>query len=309
MNNPLISVVIPTHNRAALLPRAINSALKQTYTNFEIIVVSDGSEDNTDCIMREYCSADPKIKYVSYHPAKGANHARNTGIHNAEGEYVAFLDDDDEWHTDKLEKQLAIIAQDPEIGLVATGINSIQEGENFATKFIPPAQYDASTQILLQNCIGSTTTVMVKKALMEAVGGFDEKLGARQDYDCWVRLCQITKVGVVKEPCVEYYNYKNSGQISGCTEKYEAAVKYLEVKYAHLIERLSDAQKKERAIHDQLLLAKKAIRNGTPKLARKYVKKAAEIKLTKDVLVCWGATFFSVHFVNRVKAFMRALKK
>lgn len=309
MNKPLISVVIPTHNRENLLPRAIDSALKQSYPNFEIVVVSDGSCDNTDAIMEKYCSDSDRIRYISYHLAKGGNYARNTGVEAAKGEYVAFLDDDDEWHADKLEKQYAIIENDDNIGLVATGINSIQEGEDFITKFIPSAEYDASKQILLRNCIGSTTTVMVKKELIQSVGGFDENLGALQDYDCWVRLCQITRVGVVKEPCVEYYNYKSSGQISGCTDKYEAAVAYLEEKYKILIERLSEGEKKERKVYFLLLLAKKAIRNGAPKLARKYVKAASAIKINKDVLVCWGATFFSVHAVNKVKSILRSMKK
>ena len=309
MRDPLISVVIPTHNRDYLLPRAVESAMRQTYPNVEIIVVSDGSEDNTDTIMEKYCSTSDRIRYISYHPAKGGNHARNIGIDEARGELIAFLDDDDEWHGDKLEKQYAVMAQDPRIGLVATGINSIQEGEKYVTKFIPSAEYDASAQILLKNCIGSTTTVMVRKDLIQSVGGFDENLGALQDYDCWVRLCQITRVGVVREPCVEYYNYKSSGQISGCTDKYESAVRYLENKYQHLTDTLSDAQRKERQVYFQLLLAKKAIRNGAPGLARKYVKAAAQIKVNKAVLACWGATFFSVGFVNRIKAILRGMKK
>jgi glycosyltransferase involved in cell wall biosynthesis len=96
VKNVKVSVIIPTHNRAKLLERAIKSVLEQTYANFEIIVVSDGSTDETDLIMQKYKNQDARIKYISYYPAKGANHARNIGIKAAEGEYIAFLDDDDE---------------------------------------------------------------------------------------------------------------------------------------------------------------------------------------------------------------------
>lgn len=307
INNPLISVVIPTHNRKDLLPRAVQSVLNQTYQNIEIIIVSDGSTDGTDELMESLQQADRRITYISYKPGKGGNYARNTGIKASKGEYVAFLDDDDEWHNDKLQRQLDIIKNDSSIGLVCCAINSVQEGVDYVTKYIPPAEYDSSKMILLKNCIGSTTTVMVKKDIFVESGLFDEQLGALQDYDLWTRICQHTHVGVVKEPCVEYYNYKSSNQVSQHTDRYEKAVECLNVKYQELISRLSDNDKKQRDIWLNLLLAKKCIRNGNAKLARKYVKKASKIRNSKEVIACWCATWFSPDFVNRVKAKYRKI--
>jgi len=307
IDNPLISVVIPTHNRKDLLPRAIKSAQNQTYGNIEIIVVSDGSTDGTDEIMKEIESHDNRITYISYKPGKGGNYARNTGIKAAKGEYVAFLDDDDEWHSDKLEKQINIVKSDPSIGLICCGINSITEGVDYVTKYIPPAEYDSSKLILMKNCIGSTTTVMVKKDIFEQSGLFDEELGALQDYDLWIRICQHTHVGVVKESCVEYYNYKSSNQVSQYTDKYEKAVERISTKYEGLVETLTEEEKKERHIWLQLLLAKKCIRNGDPKGARKFVKKAQKYGATKSTITCWFATWFSPDTVNRVKASYRKI--
>ena len=305
---PLVSVVIPTHDRDNLLPRAIRSALNQTYSNIEIIVVSDGSTDNTDSIMKKIVSEESRVRYISYYPGKGGNYARNTGIKAAKGDYVAFLDDDDEWHPDKIQKQIDIVAADSSIGLVCCGINSITEGVDYVTEYIPPAEYDSSKLILKKNCIGSTTTVMVQKDIFNKSGLFDEELGALQDYDLWIRICRYTHVGVVKEPCVEYYNYKSSNQVSQFTDKYEKAVKRITAKYRKSVKELSNSDKKERYIWMQLLLAKKCIRNGDPKGARKYVRKSQKYGMTKETVTCWCATWFSPDTVNLVKSKIRKIK-
>lgn len=125
----LVSVVIPTHNRADLLPRAINSVLKQTYTNIEVIIVSDGSTDNTRDVVDSFIKNDDRVKFIEYTPSKGGNVARNKGIEASTGEYIAFLDDDDEWLLEKLKKQVEIIESDKEIGLVYTGSRIIYVNE------------------------------------------------------------------------------------------------------------------------------------------------------------------------------------
>lgn len=304
----LVSIVIPTHNRVELLSRAVKSALNQTYTNIEINVVSDGSTDGTDNVMEDFCAADSRVHFYSYYPAKGGNHARNVGIENSKGEYIAFLDDDDEWHADKINKQLKVFDSDSRIGLVCTGINSVHPKEGYSVPFIPKPKFDSESDILLGNSIGSTTTVMVKKELFMTTGMFDEKLGALQDYDMWIRLCQITKIGVVSHPCVEYYNYDNSNQISGHTDKYEKAVQYLDEKYALLISKLSIEEQRQRKLNFSIVLAKKAMRNGDSHKSRQYIKEAAKTKFTGYILVCYVATFFSKDFANKVSAFFRKIK-
>ncbi len=104
--NPTVSVIIPTYNRANLVSRAIKSVLNQTYQDFEIIVVDDCSEDNTEEIVKSF--NDSRIRYIKHKKNKGGSAARNTGIKRARGKYIAFLDDDDEWLPSKLEKQIML---------------------------------------------------------------------------------------------------------------------------------------------------------------------------------------------------------
>ena len=291
-----VSVVIPTHNRANLLKRAIESVLKQSYPVKEINVVSDGSEDDTDEIVKEYCDKYPIIHYYSYHPGKGGNYARNYGIKMSTGEMIAFLDDDDEWHEDKIEKQVQILKADKNIGLVCTSINRVFVSQGIVNPYTPPAPYDCDKDILLRNCIGSTTTVMVRKKLFDMVGAFDETLPALQDYDMWVRLCQVTKVGVVRTPCVEYYNYESSGQISQNTQKYIDAIRLIDKKYENKILALCMKDQKRRKSYFCMLLSKKGMRNGQMNIAIKYGVKSFAVNPGKSSLVCMAAAFIPYKF-------------
>ena len=106
--NPTVSIIIPTYNRAHLIGRAIQSVLNQTYQNFEIIVVDDGSTDNTEEMIKEFQKHDKRIKYIRHEKNRGGAAARNTGIKVARGEYIAFQDSDDEWLPEKLEKQMDV---------------------------------------------------------------------------------------------------------------------------------------------------------------------------------------------------------
>ncbi len=252
-----VSVVIPTHNRAELLERAIKSALEQDYDIYQIIVVSDGSTDNTNDIMKKIKNSNKNVEYYSYSPGKGGNYARNYGIKKSTGDYIAFLDDDDEWHSNKIRKQLELIDQDSNIGLVCTAVNNIHIGGKESHVFIPPAKYDSSHEIMIKNCIGSTTTVLIKKDIFDKVGMFDEKLPALQDYDMWFRACQVTKVGVVEEPCVEYYNYENSNQVSSNKKKYINASEQISKKYVDQLSLLSKKENRKRNSYFYMLISKK----------------------------------------------------
>ncbi len=127
-NNPKVSVILPTYNRAHLIKRAIQSVLDQTYQNFEIIVVDDGSTDNTEEQVRSFNN--PKIRYIRYNENKGAAFARNAGIKASRGDYIAFQDSDDEWFPHKLQRQMeAFKNASPEVGVVYTGSWRIKDNE------------------------------------------------------------------------------------------------------------------------------------------------------------------------------------
>lgn len=280
----MISVVIPTHNRADLLPRAIKSVQAQTWTDLEIVVVSDGSEDDTKSVVEALAKDDARIKFIEYFPAKGGNVARNTGIENASGEYVAFLDDDDEFMPDKLEKQLAVMESDPEIGLVYTSVRVIYVNEGVEYSSVPKREGDLSGAILLDNIIGSTSTVMARKELLLQAGEFDVQLRALQDFDLWIRMCQLCKVGFVAEEMIRYYNYTGTKQVSALTDKYIEAFAYINNKYKDKLDALPADQKKEKLYNEYMLLGNKAMRNGDGKLARKYIKKALDIMKSKKAV-------------------------
>ena len=304
INYFMVTAVITTHNRKELLGRAIQSVLSQTYKDIELVVVSDGSTDGTDEMMKQY-EGDDRIKYISYYPGKGGNFARNTGIKAAKGEYVAFLDDDDEWLPTKIEKQLKIMESDPEIGLVYTGTHNIYVDLGITYDSKPVQHGDLSKDILLFNIVGSTTTVMVRKSVLNTSGLFDESLGAMQDYDLWVRVCQVAKVGVVTEPLVNYYNYNNSGQISVNVKKYESAYDKVNQKYELILkDNLSTKEWQHKLAGQKRTLAIKALRNGNGKEARFYFIKSIKCRFEIKTIWLYLSTFFGYSTLLKMRSFM-----
>ena len=298
----MVSVVIPTHNRVDLLPRAIRSVQNQTIKDLEIIVVSDGSTDGTDELMETLKKEDPRINYISYHPGHNGNYARNTGIKASKGEYVAFLDDDDEWLPAKLEEQLKVMESDEEIGLVYTGTHSIYADDGIEYDSFPKLHGDMSKQVLYSNFAGSTTTVMLRKSILDKAGLFDENLPAMQDYDLWIRICQISKVGVVSTPLVNYYNYNNSEQISTNFEKYEFAYTHVNRKYEELFRKLTPYEMRRKLSGQKISIGKKAFRVGNNKLARKYYIESLKICFRRKTLFYLFMSFLSFRFLLKIRS-------
>lgn len=296
-----VSAVIPTHNRKEMLEKAIRSVLSQTYPIKEIIVISDGSTDGTDDAVKELQSKYDNIIYRSYTPSKGANFARNYGIKLASSDFIAFLDDDDEWLPDKIELQMDIIANNNKIGMVCTGTNRIYVGQGFSNELIPDLPQNCKKEILLRNCVGGTPTVLVKRELLANSGGFDEELSALQDYDLWIRLCQITKVGAVRKACVNTYNRVNQEHISHDIDKYIEAECYIDKKYHALLEKLTKEDKKRRNSYLNMLISKKGMLNGNRNVAVKYGFKALVWQPRTATFVCFIAAFFPYKYTMAIQ--------
>ena len=296
----LVSVVIPTRNRAALLGRALDSALRQTYAPLEVIVVADGCEDETEADMRRMEQAHENLRFLSYFPARGGNHARNIGVRAARGQWVAFLDDDDEWLPDKLRLQMELAGTDREMGLICTALTNSQDAVGYRRYFCPKAPYDASLAILKDNCIGSATTVMARHTLLDACGLFDEEMPARQDYDMWVRLCQVTKVGVVKQSCAVYHNLAENDQISWNYQRFAVANARLGKKYGALrIQRLGPAAERAVRSREALSAARKAFKAGRRDVVRLFAWESLKIRFSAEGAACLLASVLPAGLVLR----------
>lgn len=296
-----VSVVIPTYNRGHLITSALDSVLNQSYQNLEIIVVSDGSTDDTDNIIEKYQKSDSRVKYISYYPNKGGNYARNKGIKEAKGKYIAFLDDDDQWSPEKVELQMKKFKSNSEVGLVYTGveIHYVDKGLSYISK--PEKTGDLSTDILISNYIGTTSSVIVKSELLDKSGFFDENLKALQDYDLWIRICQNTIIDSVKKPLLKYNN-TSAEQISDSTKKYEKAINYINNKYSNLYKKVSKDIRAQHRSAMNLLLANKALRNGDKKSARNYLKHCLKDNKEIKILLLYVLSYFNYNIILRVKS-------
>lgn len=206
---PKVSVVIPTYNYADFIGEAIESILAQTYPVSEIIVVDDGSTDETEQVVARFGD---KISYIKKENG-GVCSARNTGIKNSTGDFVAFFDADDISYPTRIEKQLAKFAEDAETGLVHCGIREIDaQGNSVQQNLEGKEGWVADDMLLLKPVIiGPGGTIMVKREAFQAVGVFDERLEIYEDWEFCYRVARKFKIGFVPEVLLDYHLHgKNS---------------------------------------------------------------------------------------------------
>jgi glycosyltransferase involved in cell wall biosynthesis len=238
----LVSVIIPTYNRAELVSRAIESALAQTYANIEVIVVDDGSTDGTEQILSRRYGHEPRVIYLRQEN-KGVSAARNVGLRAARGDYVALLDSDDVWKPWKIELQISCLQRFPEAGMIWTDMEAVgPEGSIVSPRYLrtmyraayrwfptndalfslseplaevwPPASAldrsarvyvgDIAAEMVMGNLV-HTSTVLLRRERFERVGGFDERLSVSgEDFDFHLRTCQIGPVAFADIAGIQY---------------------------------------------------------------------------------------------------------
>jgi glycosyltransferase involved in cell wall biosynthesis len=215
---PRVSVVIPTYRRAGFLPRAIASVTNQTSPAWELIVVDDNEPSGndrreTEAIMAQY-EPNPRIRYIRHERNQGGGAARNSGIRAASAPFVAFLDDDDEWHPTKLERQLATIEPGPaDIALVYCRVRVVRVDTGRETVRRTDGRSHTVPDLLRRNTIGTTSCVLCRADALREVGLFDVSLPARQDQDLYLRLAQRYAFAFVDEVLVTL-NVHGSPRIS-----------------------------------------------------------------------------------------------
>ena len=202
MGTPRVSVLIPVHNGERFIAGAVESALGQKFEELEVLVVDDGSRDETSRVLESFGE---RIRRFSQ-PQRGAYAARNFGLGEARGEFIAFLDADDRWHRDKLQKQIPLLESDPEIGLVFSNGLIVREGEkNPMADFFrlgAPARGRVFPSLVRRNFIPQSS-VVVRKQCFQALGPFLEiKMGA--DYHKWMQISRVYKLDYREEPLFTY---------------------------------------------------------------------------------------------------------
>ncbi len=213
LQGPNISVIIPSFNRAETLTRAIQSVLGQTYQNFELLIIDDGSSDDTRHVVEKY----PQLIY-HYQDNQGVSCARNIGCHMAKGEWIAFLDSDDEWLPTKLEQQCRFILEHPKISCVHGEEIWIRNGKRVNPK--KKHQKGGGDQFIssLELCLISPSTVMLRKDVLFSLGLFREDFTVCEDYDLWLKLTSRYEVGFISEPLIRKYG----GHTDQLSQKYKA---------------------------------------------------------------------------------------
>ena len=270
-----VSVIIPTYNRKNLLKRALHSASSQTFVPQEIIVVDDGSSDGTkDWVLERF----PYVRYI-YQDNSGVSSARNAGIKEAKGSWIAFLDSDDEWMPDKLEKQEIAINDSKEAWLCHTNEIWIRNGVR-VNQMKKHQKYGGD---VFENCLDicriSPSSALIKKEVFEMVGLFDESLKVCEDYDLWLRITAVLPVIFLDEQLITKYG-GHSDQLS----RVDNGIEQYRIKSLEKILRsksLSADQSKSAKLH--LLKKLKVFSNGLEKR-----NKLKELSIYKKKIELWS---------------------
>ncbi len=221
----LVSVIVATYNMGGYLPQAVHSVLAQAYPSVEVCIVDDGSSDDTPAVVKRWDS-DPRV-HVHRQPNAGQARAKNKGIELSSGSYVAFLDADDTWLPEKLAKQMPLFAGRPEVGVVYSDYERMdQDGQPLPKG--PTRMYRGriSAPLLVDNFV-SFPSAVVRRECLERFGVFDEALGMGIDYDLWLRLSAHYDFDFISEPTVRYRIW--SGQMSkNYRGRYEAGIRIMQ---------------------------------------------------------------------------------
>lgn len=210
---PLVSVIIPTYNRPSYLKQTLESVYNQTYKNIEIIVIDDGSPNDE---AFEVCKNYIAVTYIKIENSGGPAKPRNIGIKSSKGKYIAILDDDDLWVEDKIEKQVKILEEHPDFGLVHGYCQIIDKDGLLINSFIgkpgtPDVKHGDVSLKMIGNWTLMTSSVLLKKEIIDLVGLFNEKMPpAGEDLEFWVRCSFLTKFFFINKPIVHYRTHLNN---------------------------------------------------------------------------------------------------
>ena len=275
-----ISVVIPTYNRVELLKRSIDSVINQTIKPFEIIIVDDGSNDGTEAMVKKNYDSLKLIKQKN----KGVSAARNSGIKASSGEWICFLDSDDEWKNNKLEKQITAVAKNSAYKFFHSNEIWIKNGKRINQKKKHKKYGGDIFKKCLDMCRISPSAVLIDKNIFEEIGFFNENLVVCEDYELWLRICDKYEVFFIDEPLIIKYG-GHQGQLSYSID----SIEYHRIKALEYL--LSTGLSKENRDYTiQMLISKISIYlNGLMKRGKKH-----EIAVYEEKIKVWNK--FSIEY-------------
>jgi glycosyltransferase involved in cell wall biosynthesis len=274
MNYGLVSCIIPTYKRSDSLIEAINSALNQTYKNIEVIVVDDNEPNDEHSInvqRRLSCIKDNRLRYIQQEKHCNGAVARNIGIAKALGEYIAFLDDDDEWLPTKIEKQLSYLSKfDDSYGAVSCLVNIVTQ-RKVVRKTAPYSGGDLHKSILNRSISIYTPTIVFKKTYLDDAGYFDERLVRHQDVQLFLDFSNKYKIAVLNEHLVDVKtdNTSNAPDIDKLIQVKEQFFRAID---NHLGKYNEKEKKRIKAAHDMEVVLV-ALREKRVKVAIRYIKR------------------------------------
>jgi glycosyltransferase involved in cell wall biosynthesis len=254
-----VSVIIPTYNSAQYLIAAVESVLAQTFKDFEILVIDDGSTDNTSEVIKQFKDC---VRYIKQEN-QGVSVARNRGIKESCGKYVAFLDADDIWMPTKLERQIEVLKENPKSNACYTEYIAFS-GDMKPTelKRLRTGGYVLNDLLLRGNVVGPPSALLGERQLFEKLGGFDSNLSLCADWDMWIRLALMTELTFLKEPLIKY-RLHDSNMSKNVKLLEEDTLKLLEKSFAMLnLPEEFLAKRKEAFAYHYIVFAKSYFRTG-----------------------------------------------
>jgi len=266
-----VSVIIPAYNAEKYIGEAINSVLSQMYTDFEVIVIDDGSTDETQARVKEFGEL---VSYY-YKQNNGPASARNFGVKKAKGEFIAFLDADDLWEPEKLEKQLNFLNRHPEIVLVCSAIYSF--GTRSKTYYLLSTkthQGNLFRSLFLKSFIHTSSVIIKKKAIIEDVGGFKEEYRWGEDYDLWLRIAKRFPIAYLGEPLVRIRSHEQNiskAKISLRQNAIKIIKEYYDPRY------ISKSDYHKRLSELTIYLGRNYLKKGAKQEARAHFKDAVKL--------------------------------
>lgn len=205
--NPIISVIMSVRNGEKFVSFAIESILKQTFTDFEFIIIDDASQDNTNIILRKY--KDPRIKLLKNNRKRGLTRSLNMALRIAKGKYIARMDHDDIARKDRFQKQIDLLENNQDIGVLGSFVKLIDKNNHLRRLTFPVSHKAIIKNLMSYNPIRHSTVIFRRNLIIEH-GYYDEKLDGAEDYDLWLRLAKYTKLANLSLPLLKYRLHERS---------------------------------------------------------------------------------------------------